>query len=400
MNDFENFFEPLRDAHLKDHERAQMRTSLIAFMRKNPHLQSFWKTAWYRVTEIQISLRLHPLVTAFVLVVCVGTGTSFAAENALPGDALYAIKTNVTEKAIGAFAVSRASKVEWSTVLTNRRLSEAEQLVSQGRLTPLAVADITSGLAEATKETDDGSDSSANSSQEVTDAQSDLQASLQAHAHVLAAFEAATSSEPSQVSVLLQTVNSHARGVAQVRGRTERAIARKHSAGLKESADTKRSAAEHAVQTLEQLAVSARDAFGTTTSDDISTGAQNAADRVSIGTKQLDSGDYSGALGSYQAAIRAANETRISLDAARHVKRKLRSLHSKATNTDPVKLEATTVMKISTEPMPATVSSDLPNERPSIAPASVPDSNSTGDSNKHGQDKGSDDDSVRVELHF
>lgn len=68
-------------------------------------------------------------------VLLVVTGTSYAAENALPGDILYPIKTQINEKVSGALALSPSAKAAWHAEVATTRLHEAQQLASEDRLT-------------------------------------------------------------------------------------------------------------------------------------------------------------------------------------------------------------------------------------------------------------------------
>lgn len=68
-----------------------------------------------------------------VVVVIFGSGTSFVAASALPGDLLYAFKINVNEKVAPLF-LSGHQKTEFEVRLAGERIKEAVTLASQGRL--------------------------------------------------------------------------------------------------------------------------------------------------------------------------------------------------------------------------------------------------------------------------
>jgi len=73
-------------------------------------------------------------VAGIVLVLIVGGGTAYAAEGALPGQPLYAVKINVNEPVEVALATTPQAKVAVETQLAQRRVAEAEALASQGSL--------------------------------------------------------------------------------------------------------------------------------------------------------------------------------------------------------------------------------------------------------------------------
>jgi hypothetical protein len=68
-------------------------------------------------------------------IIILTAGTSFASESSLPGDILYPVKKNVNEAAMKFFADTPEKKSELAATLVERRLSEAAQLASVGRLT-------------------------------------------------------------------------------------------------------------------------------------------------------------------------------------------------------------------------------------------------------------------------
>ncbi len=73
-------------------------------------------------------------LAALIIIATAGTGTAFASEGALPGQPLYAIKTNVVEPVKLALATSAAAKATVQAQLAQERVAEAEALAQQGTL--------------------------------------------------------------------------------------------------------------------------------------------------------------------------------------------------------------------------------------------------------------------------
>lgn len=71
-----------------------------------------------------------------VIILLTSGGTTFAAENALPGDVLYSVKTHVNEKVMEVLARNDEKKADLSTRLAERRLDEADKLSVKGKLNP------------------------------------------------------------------------------------------------------------------------------------------------------------------------------------------------------------------------------------------------------------------------
>ncbi len=83
-----------------------------------------------------------------VLVVSSGAGVSYAAEGALPGDVLYAVKVSVNEEVRALVAVTSEEKAEWEAHRAEKRLAEASVLAVEGRLTHETETELMNRFAE------------------------------------------------------------------------------------------------------------------------------------------------------------------------------------------------------------------------------------------------------------
>jgi len=86
------------------------------------------------------------IAIALIVAATLGGGVSVAAQNALPGDALWGFKVAVNENVQGAFAVSQKAKADWDIALVAARLAEANTLAAEDRLSAGAQADIQSNF--------------------------------------------------------------------------------------------------------------------------------------------------------------------------------------------------------------------------------------------------------------
>src|SRR3989338_6381888 len=93
---------------LTDLERNQMRGSLRAFMAVHPaeaplstRFRDWGNAALAMPARILLLPHGRFAVLAAVFLISTGMGTSYAAQSALPGDALYAVKININEKVAG-----------------------------------------------------------------------------------------------------------------------------------------------------------------------------------------------------------------------------------------------------------------------------------------------------------
>src|SRR3989344_5060788 len=116
-----------RNLKLSNHEKSLIVRDVL-FGR-----QHWGRSIWVVLTN-QFNLKFKPMPILIAILIALGGGVSFAAEKALPGDALYPVKVNVTEQVRGFATLDARAKVEWEATLAERRLKEAEDLAAEGKL--------------------------------------------------------------------------------------------------------------------------------------------------------------------------------------------------------------------------------------------------------------------------
>jgi len=128
------YFKKEQKTKLLKNEKIQFRNNLISFMQDNPVRNTELVRHIYQV-PIFLKLKTQYMPLFILLALLMGTtGTAFAAENTVPGDTLYPVKLNITEKARGLFVLGNNSKAEWQTKLVERRLEELEKLSFNGEV--------------------------------------------------------------------------------------------------------------------------------------------------------------------------------------------------------------------------------------------------------------------------
>jgi hypothetical protein len=132
MNDF---FEQLNKAkagiNLPASQKAGLRHKLTAYMDMHP-LPTKASASHGWSNNFRKTLQIAGVSLAVVLVV--GGGTTALANNALPGDALYQVKINVTEQVAAAFKFNDEARADFEIDLAARRVEEANQLQAKGEL--------------------------------------------------------------------------------------------------------------------------------------------------------------------------------------------------------------------------------------------------------------------------
>ncbi len=164
MIDFNTQLKKKADSiKMRSVEKRELRERIVAYMEYHPLPESLKAKAVTKAaaparsavtSEPFFALRFNTryfqsaAVLATLLFV---VGIPTLAEQALPGDILYAMKVNVNEEVRSTLSFSPYAKVEWEATRLERRLSEARQLAEAGMLTE----DVEREVAEAVKEHSD-----------------------------------------------------------------------------------------------------------------------------------------------------------------------------------------------------------------------------------------------------
>lgn len=97
--------------------------------------------------------RFVALFSAVLIVFSTGGGVlAYAAEDALPGEALYPIKVSLSEPAIALFHRTPQAKARWAEKKLERRLREAEKLALRASVDPEIEETITVSMEHAEQE--------------------------------------------------------------------------------------------------------------------------------------------------------------------------------------------------------------------------------------------------------
>jgi hypothetical protein len=357
MNDhFNTLFDHVKGESLGDSEKARMRNELSLFMSEHPARAPFsirfldWLGALGdRMTGAQLP-HVRFASAALVLVLFVGVGTSYAAERALPGDPLYAVKIYVNEPVRGSLAVSAPSKAQWSAEVITRRLEEAETLASEDRLTPAARSQIEVQVNDAAHDFDTSVSqvAQADDQAQVAMIQSNLEASLEGHAQVLAMLTADAPQTTKSLAPILAAVRAKAEQAESAREHSEDHLAVAGHADLKTAAAASKVSAQRAVGTVRTLATASKKSGSDNA--DASTSATIAEYSLQDGDKKFASGDYARAFSAFQSAIRTAQSTQINIEVGERLKAAIAATSS--TSTDPTSAASSTATSTATTTIP------------------------------------------------
>ncbi len=172
---------------LTTEEKDAMRTRLLQFMQasapeapKKSSISPF--VNWYRVS-VHFKAQYISVLTIILLI---GSGISAAAEQSLPGEALYQVKS-FNENVRVFFTVTPQSKAGLQTELAVRRLEEVELLTVQGKLSTTTKEGVEKDLAGHLDAIKDNVKALENSDQTdlAADTASQAESSLKAHGAIL-----------------------------------------------------------------------------------------------------------------------------------------------------------------------------------------------------------------------
>jgi len=129
-NKFKKGIDELKNLSLSENEKNTIRHNLSMYADFNLPA----KKSPFNIFSISSNKRLLSLIASSLVVLLTCSGVAFASENSLPGDILYSVKINITEPIREAMATTPLKKAIVHAKLAERRLSEAEKLFNEGKL--------------------------------------------------------------------------------------------------------------------------------------------------------------------------------------------------------------------------------------------------------------------------
>jgi hypothetical protein len=124
------------DDILQPHEKVQVKERLVHFMDNHPAEERVPLNV--RIGDMLMSFTrglIPQTAAAFAVVLITGSSIAWAAEDTLPGDVLYPVKTGILEPMRAAMVNDPAAKAEKVADCARKRLLEAEKLLTNNRLT-------------------------------------------------------------------------------------------------------------------------------------------------------------------------------------------------------------------------------------------------------------------------
>ncbi|HUY62788.1 MAG TPA: DUF5667 domain-containing protein [Candidatus Paceibacterota bacterium] len=187
-------FKAADAVRLPDGDRVRIRANLAAYAKAHPRtsiVSRFFGAGAPKAVPSPYQSWLRrpmPAIAAVLILILIGGGTSYAAEGALPGDALYPIKVNVNEPIQEALAFTPQSKAAVAANIAVTRLDEAQQLAAAGKLSTTTAVMLDANLQAHVTQADSAAAALAKSDPlAAAETQSSLDARLNAHRDILQA---------------------------------------------------------------------------------------------------------------------------------------------------------------------------------------------------------------------
>lgn len=135
-HDFKKAVTDIRETKLSHKEKGKLFAKLSAYQEMHP-------IAAPAASPFAFIFSLKSAYTFAAIILLVATGAvAQAAEGALPGEALYAVKVKVNEPIRGALSFTASAKAEWEIEKLERRLEEVERLAVEGKFDNEALAEM------------------------------------------------------------------------------------------------------------------------------------------------------------------------------------------------------------------------------------------------------------------
>ena len=312
-----------RDLHLSTENKSAVKAHLVQFMHDqgvvrgeefNRHL-----FAQRSILTRILHIKPMPIVVIVAIVALLGGGTSFAAQSALPGDALYAVK-NVNESVAAVLRFSAEARADYQSVLAARRLAEAAALAERGELTDELRADIEARFERHAEVVQSRIEEIRTEGDERTaaDVASRFEARLRADEQLFGRIRERSASAEEDVRPIAERVTSIRETVVELRvGLETDIVSREDRNGpeMKTAAEGKIGTAENAIAAARAYMAAKKDKIEADVFARAEVQLKEAEDLVVRAKELLANGEFAQAFNLGNAAIREVHEVREFLQA-------------------------------------------------------------------------------------
>jgi len=302
---------------LRPEEKMAIKNQLIDFIKQHPvknnvTTQGFWALVSAMFGQ-KTAMRSLSLAAACLLVT--SGGIAFAAQQALPGDLLYSVKTGISEKILALTLFSDQAKAEYNINLAQLRLQETESIAYQDKLDNKTSAEVRGLLHDhiANIQNRIANIKSKEKERIAIELNSNLEALLKAHGKVLDGLAEKNQQNSSVVAInsVLLEVKTKTDETIKNRQSNEADFSLQISDTVQINADEKFQELQLALEEAVQLADAKKSAISELTYQKLKADLALAKQYSADGQQRLAVKDYTGAYIFFQNALTIAKEVHI-----------------------------------------------------------------------------------------
>ncbi len=305
------FKKQMRTIVLEAAKKEESKENILAYMKMHPVRKN-------EISRLKLQTRGNILFfnqehmyakIATLLILLSGTGTAFAAENTIPGDALYGVKVNVNETVRGALALSPEAKSNWEAQIAERRLDEASKLAAQGKLTAELETKLETKFTEQTQKIKEriAKLQEAGKNESASELSTRLQSALQIHSEILDTLSSATDTPRQEIKPLLKQLKEEVESMKEIKSKMNDEHEKKSAPDVKIAAQNHMNMALKQIEKVQGLINSQK----ATTTSSATAKLEEAQKAYDEGRFSFDAGNYAAAFISFGNAQRLAAEARI-----------------------------------------------------------------------------------------
>jgi len=325
---FETISRVMRSVRLTQDEKLAIKQRLIMEMRNNPvrKLSEHSLINWSHLLNVLTETKIKPMPAFLLILLLLGAtgGTSALAEQALPGDILYPVKTGFNERIIDLLAVSANSQAEVDSKIAQRRLKEAEQLAEKLELNEHTQSRLIESFQKHANRVQDGTkEITAQNASRALEIISDFEASLQTHKQILTAISQGRDATTTELlNRFLSVLRSEHEDTKGQKEHSQNEVDKDKSPEMKTAAEGKLKSAENKIEEVTRYIENASSSQSTSgrviKQEDVAEAQkrlQDARDLIAKGKLSFAAGNYGEAFSIFQEAKKTAQEAKLLIDA-------------------------------------------------------------------------------------
>lgn len=316
---FKQLVNEAKNVRLAESRKAELRGDLSQFIKIHPGGVRFFDFLRHHVwsttnNKFKVSF-LKPMPILLAIALLLSGGASFAAQKALPGEALYPIKVGINENVMSWLTLSNEAKANFDAELATRRLEEAEKLAARSRLT----ADVRTQIETNFKEHSDSVQARIqkfNDPERGAELSARFETSLKAHQKILLDIGNSKGGDTeNEIKPLSIQVKSETDDISGERDSQEEKVVSQNAPDVKAAAEGKLNAAENKIAEVKKFIDKQSDRLGSSATIQANARIKVADDLVIQGKAKLDAGAYGEAFSLFQKAQDAVQSAKLLVEA-------------------------------------------------------------------------------------